>query len=75
MIRKPMSCEALREAVDTWPELERLRRLRAAIVWWPYRTCEQYCASRADAPCDCGWGRANEERAVARKLLGIDNEV
>jgi hypothetical protein len=71
-MKKPMSCEALREAVETWPELDRLRRLRAAIIWWPYRTCDQWCASRADAACNCGCERANEERAVARELIGIE---
>lgn len=71
---KPMSCEALREAVDTWPELDRLRRLRAAIIWWPYRNHELYCATRANAACTCGWGAANAARREARNLVGIADD-
>lgn len=71
-MRKPMSCDALREAIETWPELDRLRRLRAAILWWPERSHEQWCATRADVDCNCGWGKANEARRMARELLGIE---
>lgn len=69
-MKRPMSCDALREAVETWPELDRLRQLRAVILWWPYGNHEQWCATRAEAPCDCGWARANEARRVARQLVG-----
>jgi len=70
-----MTCDELREAVDTWPELDRLRRLRAAILWWPYRTCEPYCATRADAACNCGWGNTNSARREARRLLGLTDDA
>ena len=76
MMRRPMSCEALREAVETWPELDRLRRLRAAIAWWPYRTCEPYCATRAgdEHRCDCGWANTNAARREARLLVGLADD-
>lgn len=70
-----MSCEALREAVETWPELDRLRRLRAAIIWWPYRSHEAWCATRADVKCNCGWGNANAARALARELVGLERDL
>ena len=72
-MKKPMSCEALREAVETWPELDRLRRLRAAIIWWPYRSHEDWCATRADVDCNCGWGPTNVARALARELVGLED--
>jgi hypothetical protein len=73
---KPLDCAALREAVETWPELDRLRRLREAIVWWPFRTCEPYCATRAgdDHACTCGWSSANAARREARRLVGLEND-
>ncbi len=70
-----MTCNELREAVETWPELDRLRRLRAAVLWWPYRTCEQYCATRAGADCNCGWGNTNAARREARRLVGLPDDV
>lgn len=72
---KPLNCDELREAVETWPELDRLRRLREAVLWWPYRTCEQYCATRAGADCNCGWGNTNAARREARRLVGLADDV
>lgn len=64
--------ESLRLGCERDEALAKLDRLRAAIIWWPHLTCDQWCATRADAPCNCGRVRANKERAVARDLIGIE---
>ena len=66
-----MSDNALREAIETWPELDRLRRLRLAIDQWPTRTHELWCVTRAECPCSCGCDAVNEARATARDLVGL----
>lgn len=71
---KPMDCVALREAVETWPELDRLRRLREAIRHWAVAPHAQWCATRAECPCDCAADEEFEARLTARKLVGLEDE-
>ena len=71
---KPMDCAALREAVETWPELDRLRRLREAIRHWAVGSHAQWCATRADCPCDCAADEEFEARLTARRLVGLEEE-
>ena len=68
---KPMDCAALREAVETWPELDRLRQLREAIRHWAVGPHAQWCTTRAECPCDCGASDEFEARLMARKLVGL----
>jgi hypothetical protein len=72
---KPMDCAALREAVETWPELDRLRRLREAIALWPASIHDQWCNIRADYPCDCGHTEVKVAREAARRLVGIEEHA
>jgi hypothetical protein len=70
---KPLDCAALREAVETWPELDRLRRLREAIRHWAVGPHAQWCTTRADCPCDCGASDEFEARLTARRLVGLED--
>ncbi len=72
---RPMDCAALREAVETWPELDRLRRLREAIRYWQIGPHAQWCVTRAACPCDCGASEEFEARATARRLIGIEEDA
>jgi hypothetical protein len=69
-----MDCAALREAVETWPELDRLRQLREAIALWPVSIHDLWCDIRADCPCNCGHAEAKEARTTARRLVGLEVE-
>lgn len=68
---KPMNCQALREAVETWPELDRLRQLRQAVAYWQVGPHAQWCSTRAECPCDCGASEEFEARKLAHRLVGI----
>ena len=76
-----MDCAALREAVETWPELDRLRQLRAAVALWPASVHEQWCPADMilfgedrDGGCRCGHDKTMLARATARRLVGLENE-
>jgi len=71
---KPLDCAALREAVETWPELDRLRQLREAIRHWAVGPHTHWCASRAEGSCDCGTDDEFEARLTACKLVGLTED-
>jgi hypothetical protein len=70
---KPLDCAALREAVETCPELDRLRQLLETIRHWAVGPHAQWCTTRAECPCDCGASDEFEARLTARRLVGLED--
>ena len=76
---KPMDCAALREAVETWPELARLRELRLSVARWPAAQHAYWCPVRAQhaywsGPCECNYTEVKHARETARRLVGLEVE-
>jgi len=55
------------------PRDEKIAALSAAIAAWPASVHEQWCAIRADCPCNCGCAEVNEARANARRVAGLED--
>lgn len=55
------------------PRDEKIAALSAAITAWPASVHEQWCAIRADCPCNCGCAEVNEARANARRMAGLED--
>ena len=72
--RLPERLATLLEAVETWPELARLRELRLSVALWPAATHAYWCPIRSDCPCECGHTEVKHARETARRLVGLEVE-
>jgi len=83
-LRLPLGVKDFSIHVQTWMEqhkncaitdyLTERDRLREAIRHWAVGPHAQWCATRADCPCDCAADEEFEARLTARKLVGLEDE-